>query len=145
MVADIISLSSNWFVSLLSASTCLLWSPCNANQVPDIQQPLYHLRMPTLSNSMQHSLQFTAEHGIGAILVLEYFYFLVQDKDARNDLQAALDLSVAEYQTSGTRESVCKHINEAFQAHGENVDILCPILLQVAKEKQMSRTMNRKG
>ncbi|KAI6000264.1 hypothetical protein EDC04DRAFT_1070728 [Pisolithus marmoratus] len=118
---------SSWFVSLLSLLTCLLWSPCTINQVQPIQQSLYFLRMPTLSNSMENSLQYTAEHGIGAILVLEYLYFLLQIKDQRNDL-----------------ESVHKIINEAFQDHGENVEILCLILLQVAKEKQMSRTMNRK-
>ncbi|KAI6035734.1 hypothetical protein EDC04DRAFT_2193876 [Pisolithus marmoratus] len=87
MVADIISLSSIWFASLLSLLTCLLCSPCIINQVPDIQQSLYHLRMPTLSYSMKYSMQYTAEHGIGAILVLEYLYFLLQVKDQRNDLQ----------------------------------------------------------
>ncbi|KAI5980438.1 hypothetical protein EDC04DRAFT_79275 [Pisolithus marmoratus] len=135
----------SWFASLLSLSTCLLCSPCIINQVPDIQESLYHLRMPTLSHSMKYSMQYTAEHGIGAILILEYLYFLLHVKDPRNDLQVALDLSVDEYQSSGTRESVCKLINGAFKEHGENVEILCPILLQIAKEKQMSKTMNRKG
>ncbi|KAI6020602.1 hypothetical protein EDC04DRAFT_395438 [Pisolithus marmoratus] len=114
----------SWFVSVLSVSTCLLWSPCYINQVPSIQQSFYHLRMPTLSNSKKYSLQYTAEQSIGAILILEYFYFLLQVKDQRNDLQV---------------------INEAFQEHGDNVENLFPILFQVAKEKQMSRNMNRMG
>ncbi|KAI5991981.1 hypothetical protein EDC04DRAFT_1328295 [Pisolithus marmoratus] len=58
-------------------------------------------------------------------------------KDERNDVQVALDLAIAEYQTSGITESVCKLINEAFQQHGNNIQILPPILLQVAQEKQM--------
>ncbi|KAI6004570.1 hypothetical protein EDC04DRAFT_1015076 [Pisolithus marmoratus] len=135
----------SWFVSLLSASTPLSWSPCYIIQIPNIQQSLYTLRMPTLSNSKEYSLQYTAEQGIGAILILEYLYFVLQVKDQRNDFQVALDLAVHVYQTSGTRDSVCKLINEAFQQHGEDVEILCPILLQVAKEKQMSRMMTRQG
>ncbi|KAI6022615.1 hypothetical protein EDC04DRAFT_3092751 [Pisolithus marmoratus] len=93
--------------------------------------------MPTMANSMQYSLQYTAEQGTGTILVLEYLYFLLQGKDGKHDVQVDLDLAVGEYQTSGTRESVLKLINEAFQEHGKNMELLCPILVQVAKEKKM--------
>ncbi|KAI6014634.1 hypothetical protein EDC04DRAFT_2608985 [Pisolithus marmoratus] len=103
-------------------------SPCYIIQVSNIQESMYTLEMPPLSDSVLYSMQYTAEQGIGTVLVLEYLYFL---------LQAALDFAIAAYQTSGIRESVCKLINEAIQHHGNDMENLSPIFVQIAKENQM--------
>ncbi|KAI6041132.1 hypothetical protein EDC04DRAFT_1330346 [Pisolithus marmoratus] len=87
------------------------------------------LRMPTLSNSKPYSLKYTAEQGIGVILVLEYLYFCCRQK---------LDKMTC-------RSSVSKLVTKAVQEYGENVEILCPILVDVAKAHQMSRNLNSKG
>ncbi|KAI6038359.1 hypothetical protein EDC04DRAFT_1995361 [Pisolithus marmoratus] len=132
--------SSNWFVSLLPFPHCLLCSPCYIIQVPYmVQSFMTPLTMPALSPSIQYSMQYTAEQGI------EYMYFLLQATDGKQDWQAYLDVAAEEYENSGTRASVCKLIKAAFQEHDANLDILCPIFVQVAKENQMSRKLNRKG
>ncbi|KAI6002678.1 hypothetical protein EDC04DRAFT_1039011 [Pisolithus marmoratus] len=120
-------------------------SLCYIIQVSNIQQSMYTLEMPPLSDSVLYSMQYTAEQGIGTTLVLEYLYFLLQGKDGQIDVQAVLDLAVAAYQTSGIRESVCKLINEAIQQHGNDMENLSPIFVQIAKDKQMSRNMQRNG
>ncbi|KIK22271.1 hypothetical protein PISMIDRAFT_680487, partial [Pisolithus microcarpus 441] len=54
--------------------------------------------MPTMSSSVQYSMQYYAEHGLGSILVFEYLYFLLQVQDGRNNIQECLNLAVKEYQ-----------------------------------------------
>ncbi|KAI5990567.1 hypothetical protein F5J12DRAFT_475985 [Pisolithus orientalis] len=121
-----------WSVVLFSYLHWVLQFPwCNL-QIPAI----YHdqsLKMPKLSPLMQSSMKFIAQHGIGAILVFEYLYFLLQGKGRKGDLQENLTLAVKHYQTS------------AFQEHGENVEVLCSIFLDIAKKNQISKILSSKG
>ncbi|KIK17669.1 hypothetical protein PISMIDRAFT_685004 [Pisolithus microcarpus 441] len=112
---------------------------------PSISSPRQYLTIPTFSTSMQYSAQNIAENGIGAILVFEYLYFLLQVKQGRNDIQKDLNLAVKKYESSGIQATVNKLIQEAFQNHGDNVEIICPILVKIAKENQLSKMLNRKG
>ncbi|KAI6149800.1 hypothetical protein BKA82DRAFT_393771 [Pisolithus tinctorius] len=93
--------------------------------------------MPTLAISPQSSMQFIAEHGIGAVLVFEYLYFLLQANKLNSDIQTGLKLAVSMYQTSGVQATVAKLVTAAFQQHGEDVKSLSPILVGIAKENQM--------
>ncbi|KAI6113457.1 hypothetical protein EDD16DRAFT_1897089 [Pisolithus croceorrhizus] len=89
-------------------------------------------------------MQPIAEHGVGSILVFEYLYFLLQAKNSRDDLQEDLTSAVEKYQSSGTHAKVSKLIKEAFEKCGENVGTLCPILVSIAKDNQLSKMLNRK-
>ncbi|KAI5999100.1 hypothetical protein EDD15DRAFT_2363126 [Pisolithus albus] len=91
---------------------------------------------------MEYSRQYIAENGIGAILVFEYLYFLLQVKDGRNDLQEDLNFAVDEYKSSGIQAKVNKLIQEAFQSYGDNVEILCPILVKIAQQNQLYQTID---
>ncbi|KIK13873.1 hypothetical protein PISMIDRAFT_688366 [Pisolithus microcarpus 441] len=102
------------------------------------------LTMPTLSSSMQYSRQYYAEHGLGSILVFEYLYFLLQVPDGRNNMQDCLTLAVKEYQGSGIHTKVNESIQKAFEKCGDNMDALCPILVHIAKENQLSKILTRK-
>ncbi|KAI6138111.1 hypothetical protein BKA82DRAFT_1004639, partial [Pisolithus tinctorius] len=105
---------------------------------------IYHdqpLKIPHLSLSKKSSMKYIAQHGIGAILVFEYLYFLLQDKAREGDLQDNLTQAVKQYQTSGVHDNVNKLIDRAFQEHGEDVEVLCPILVDIAKENQMSKNL----
>ncbi|KAI6025421.1 hypothetical protein EDC04DRAFT_239102 [Pisolithus marmoratus] len=77
----------------------------------------------------------------GAVLVFEYLYFSLQGKEDGHDLQEDLTLAVKKYETSGVHANVQKHINAAFQEHGEDVEILCPILVDIAKQNQMCKML----
>ncbi|KAI6104561.1 hypothetical protein EDD16DRAFT_1637176, partial [Pisolithus croceorrhizus] len=68
----------------------------------------------------------------GAILLFEYLYFLLQVKTVGNDLQENLNFIVEKYQSSGIHAKVNKLIQEAFKMHGNNVEILSPILVDIA-------------
>ncbi|KAI6016055.1 hypothetical protein PISMIDRAFT_689537, partial [Pisolithus microcarpus 441] len=112
---------------------------------PSISHPAQSLKIPTFSTSMQYSAQNIAQNGIGAILVFEYLYFLLQVKPGRNDLQEDLNLAGEEYQSSGIQAKVNKLIQEAFQNHDDNVEVLCPILVKIAQGNQLSKILNREG
>ncbi|KAI5988202.1 hypothetical protein EDD15DRAFT_2371633 [Pisolithus albus] len=100
--------------------------------------------MPTFSSSMQYSRQYYAEHGLGSILVFEYLYFLSQVPDGSNHMQEFWTLAVKEYQSSGIQNKVNESIQKAFEKCGNNVDALCPILVHIAKENQLSKILPRK-
>ncbi|KAI6141507.1 hypothetical protein BKA82DRAFT_4012278 [Pisolithus tinctorius] len=87
------------------------------------------LATPTIS-----SMKCVVEHGIGTLLVLENLYFLLQAKTGRT-LAQDFTLSVKEYQTSVVQANVHKLIEAAFEEHGENVEILCPILQRGGSRK----------
>ncbi|KAI6162610.1 hypothetical protein EDD17DRAFT_1573587, partial [Pisolithus thermaeus] len=124
-----------WPCSLNHIELYSLWF---APQVPSISTAAKpSLLMPTFSNSIPHSMQSIAENGIGAILVFEYLYFLLQEKAGGNDLQEDLNFIVEKYQSSGIQAKVNKLIQEAFKVHGNNVEILCPILVDIALQNQL--------
>ncbi|KIN99268.1 hypothetical protein M404DRAFT_1004932, partial [Pisolithus tinctorius Marx 270] len=78
----------------------------------------------------------------GCVIVFEYLFFQLQVKDrgaTRKGLQQDLTLTVQKYQKSGVQKIVNACIAEAFQQHGERVDNLCPMLVGIAKEHQMSK------
>ncbi|KIK13268.1 hypothetical protein PISMIDRAFT_688848 [Pisolithus microcarpus 441] len=106
---------------------------------PPISHHVKSLTIPTFSTTMQYSKQCIAENGIGAILVFEYLYFLMQVKDERNDLQEDMNLAVEEYKSSGIHAKVNKLIQEAFQNHDDDVEILCPILVKIAQQNQLCK------
>lgn len=98
--------------------------------------------IPALSTSLKSPMRFIAEHGIGTILVFESLYFLLQvKKESQQDIQAHVTLAVEQYQTSGVQGRVIKLIEEAFSRHGENVEDLWPVLVDIAKENQMSKNL----
>lgn len=107
--------------------------------VPSIPTQSQPLEMPILSISMPPEMKSLVEHGIGSIIVFEYLYFLLQVKN--RDEQRSLTLAAEEYQKSGRQHIVCKQIEAVFQEHGENVKILCPILVDIAKQNQMSKSL----
>ncbi|KAI6102598.1 hypothetical protein EDD16DRAFT_346556 [Pisolithus croceorrhizus] len=129
----------NWVYSAAILNTLYSWFP----SISTAAKP--SLLMPTFSNSIPHSMQSIAENGIGAILVFEYLYFLLQEKAGGNDLQEDLNFIVEKYQSSGIQAKVNKLIQEAFKVHGNNVEILCPILVDIALQNQLSKMLNRKG
>ncbi|KAI6104273.1 hypothetical protein EDD16DRAFT_1699753 [Pisolithus croceorrhizus] len=99
--------------------------------------------MPTLSTSMQSSMQYVAEHGIGAVLVFEYLYFLLQARNAQRGLQEYLNLAIQTYQSSGIHDQVNKLIQEAFQKYGEDVETLSPVFVGIAEENKLSKMLNK--
>ncbi|KAI5997627.1 hypothetical protein F5J12DRAFT_785097 [Pisolithus orientalis] len=115
-------------------STCIY-------QHPNITHYSSSVHMPTLAISQKPSLQYVAAYGIGAILVFEYLYFLLQANKVNGDLQANLEQAVRTYQTSGVQATVAKLITAAFQCHGEDVEVLHPILVGIAKENQMCQIL----
>ncbi|KAI6168705.1 hypothetical protein EDD17DRAFT_637077 [Pisolithus thermaeus] len=98
--------------------------------------------MPMLSISMQSSRQYIAEQGLGAILVFEFLYFLLQVQGGWHNLQEGLTLAVKEYQSSGIHAKVNESIHKAFEKYGDDVDNLCPVLVHIAKENQLSKMIN---
>ncbi|KIO05029.1 hypothetical protein M404DRAFT_1000118, partial [Pisolithus tinctorius Marx 270] len=96
--------------------------------------------IPTLSMSRQPSMMALAEHGIGCVIVFEYLFFQLQVKGGgttRMDVKQNLKVIVREYKKSGVQHTVIAHIAEAFQQHGESVDALCPMLVDIAQANQM--------
>ncbi|KAI6039120.1 hypothetical protein EDC04DRAFT_1805054 [Pisolithus marmoratus] len=124
--------SINWFVSLLP-SHIVFMVPMLHNSGSNCSATQSLLMMPALSPSMKISMQYTAEQGIGATLVLEYFYFLYRQPMKQTIGRHVLDLAAKEYQTSGTQASVCKLIGKAFHEHDADRDLLCPILWRLQK------------
>ncbi|KAI6159845.1 hypothetical protein EDD17DRAFT_1898519 [Pisolithus thermaeus] len=97
--------------------------------------------MSPLSTSLQSPMMYIVEHGIGSILVFEYMYFLLQVNPDEKNVEKHFKIAVKEYQTSGVQAKVIALIAVAFQEHGENVEVLCPILVNIAKENQMSKKL----
>ncbi|KIK14515.1 hypothetical protein PISMIDRAFT_687869 [Pisolithus microcarpus 441] len=112
---------------------------------PSISHPAQSLNIPTFSTTMQYSRQCIAEDGVGAILVFEYLYFLLQEKDGSNSLQEDLNLAAEEYKSSGIHAKVNKLIQAAFQNHGDDVETLCPILVKIAQQNQLSKMLDGRG
>ncbi|KIO01396.1 hypothetical protein M404DRAFT_732610 [Pisolithus tinctorius Marx 270] len=111
-------------------------------QVQFIKHDNHTISIPILSLSSQPSLMTLAEHGIGCVIVFECLFFQLQVKDganSRKDLQQALTETVRKYQKSGVQNIVIAHIAAAFQQHGESLDDLCPMLVGIAQENQMSK------
>ncbi|KAI6101818.1 hypothetical protein F5141DRAFT_1135905, partial [Pisolithus sp. B1] len=77
----------------------------------------------------------------GSILVFEYMYFSLQVNPDEQNVEKHFRMAVKEYQTSGVQAKVTALIVVAFQEHGENVEVLCPILVNIAKENQMSKKL----
>ncbi|KAI6011024.1 hypothetical protein BKA83DRAFT_4396980 [Pisolithus microcarpus] len=109
---------------------------------PSISHSRQSLNIPTFSTSKQYSRQYIAENGIGAILVFEYLYFLLQVTAGRKDIQEDLNLAAQEYQSSCIHANVNKLIQEAFQSHSDNVEVLCPILVKIAHQNRLSKMLN---
>lgn len=86
-------------------------------------------------------MKFIIEHSIGAILVFEYLYFLLQRKGDKHAFQEDLNLAVKTYEASGVCANVHQHISAAFQEHGQDVEHLCPILVHIVTENQMSKSL----
>ncbi|KAI6102069.1 hypothetical protein EDD16DRAFT_367833 [Pisolithus croceorrhizus] len=61
-----------------------------------------------------------------------------------DNLQESLNLAVKEYQSSGIHAKVNESIQKAFQKYGDNVDNLCPVLVHITKENQLSMMISRK-
>ncbi|KAI6106801.1 hypothetical protein EDD16DRAFT_1626511 [Pisolithus croceorrhizus] len=80
----------------------------------------------------------------GAILVLEYLYFLLQLQNGSDSIQESLALAVKEYQSSGIHAKVNESIQRAFEEYGDNVDNLCPVFVHIVKENQLSKMLSRK-
>ncbi|KAI6140396.1 hypothetical protein BKA82DRAFT_4213248 [Pisolithus tinctorius] len=102
----------------------------------------HSISIPILSMSSHPSLMALAEHGIGCVIVFECLFFQLQVKDEANDrkdLQQHLTEIVRKYEKSGVQKAVIAHIAAAFQQHGESVDDLCPMLVGIAQENQMSK------
>ncbi|KAI6103440.1 hypothetical protein F5141DRAFT_1065254 [Pisolithus sp. B1] len=117
--------------------SCLWFSP----QVPQISTPRKSLKIPTFSSSMQYSRQSIAENGIGVILVLEYLYFLLQVKTGKPDIQKDLNLAVEKYKSSGIHAKVNVLIQAAFEKHGDDTEILCPTLVEIAQLNQLCKVL----
>ncbi|KAI6151284.1 hypothetical protein BKA82DRAFT_4125944 [Pisolithus tinctorius] len=114
-----------------------MWFPFQS-----IKHDNHSISIPTLSRSSQPSIMALAEHGIGCVIVFECLFFQLQAKDganAKKDLQQDLTEIVKKYQKSGVQNAVIAHIAAAFQQHGESVDDLCPMLVGIAQENQMSK------
>ncbi|KIN93614.1 hypothetical protein M404DRAFT_487612 [Pisolithus tinctorius Marx 270] len=110
--------------------------------VPQLNHRSRPISMPTLSPSLRSPMKYVVEHGIGSIIVFEYLYFLLQVNQAhQDDVAKHLTMAVKEYQVSGVQAKVLALIAAAFQEHGENVEVLCPILLGIAKENHMSKKL----
>ncbi|KIK18996.1 hypothetical protein PISMIDRAFT_683515 [Pisolithus microcarpus 441] len=58
-------------------------------------------------------------------------------------MQECLTLAVKEYQSSGIHNKVEESIQKAFENWGDNVDDLCPILVHIAQENQLSKILTR--
>ncbi|KIK12501.1 hypothetical protein PISMIDRAFT_689417 [Pisolithus microcarpus 441] len=108
---------------------------------PSISHSRQSLNIPTFSTSKQYSRQYIAENGIGAILVFEYLYFLLQVTAGRKDIQEDLNLAAQEYQSSCIHANVNKLIQEAFQSHSDNVEVLCPILVKIAHQNRLCKIL----
>ncbi|KAI5980607.1 hypothetical protein EDC04DRAFT_3100469 [Pisolithus marmoratus] len=111
--------------------------------------------MSPLSTSLQSPIVYIIEHGIGelyhlmasntyywlitagSILVFEYLYFLLQASPDEQNVEKHFNMAVKEYQMSGVQTKVMALVAAAVQEHGEDVEVLCPILVDVAKENQM--------
>ncbi|KAI6167779.1 hypothetical protein EDD17DRAFT_862410 [Pisolithus thermaeus] len=58
-------------------------------------------------------------------------------QDGRLDLQKDLTSAVEQYQSSGTNAKVNTLIQEAFEMYGDDVDVLCPILVGIAQQNRL--------
>ncbi|KAI6103364.1 hypothetical protein F5141DRAFT_1065201 [Pisolithus sp. B1] len=67
------------------------------------------------------------------------------DNNGRNDLQKDLTSAVEKYQGSGIHAKVNTLIQEAFDKYGNNVDVLCPILVDIAQQNQLSKMLDSRG
>ncbi|KAI5980692.1 hypothetical protein EDC04DRAFT_3100364 [Pisolithus marmoratus] len=85
--------------------------------------------MALTSNSM-HDCERNILVG-GCILVFEYSYFLMELKEDEQDVQRHITAAVEQYQASGTQGNVMELIHKAFEEHGEDVETLCPILVDI--------------
>ncbi|KAI6151543.1 hypothetical protein BKA82DRAFT_1006718 [Pisolithus tinctorius] len=99
--------------------------------------------MPSLATTPQSSMQHVVEHGIGALLVFEYSYFLLQAETGMTS-QQCWAFAVRAYQTSDVKAKVHQLIQAAFMEHGEDMKNLCPILVDIAQENQMSKSEHRR-
>lgn len=86
-------------------------------------------------------MQYIVEHSIGAILVFEYLYFLLQSKEDVDDFQDPLNLALQTYEASGVHANVETHISAAFQEHDDDVASLCSVFVGIVHENQMSKIL----
>ncbi|KIO05673.1 hypothetical protein M404DRAFT_513669 [Pisolithus tinctorius Marx 270] len=132
----------SWFVTVFPTLALVPVLLLISLQVQSIKHDNHSISIPTLSRSSQPSIMALAEHGIGCVIVFECLFFQLQAKDganAKKDLQQDLTEIVKKYQKSGVQNAVIAHIAAAFQQHGESVDDLCPMLVGIAQENQMSK------
>ncbi|KAI6118952.1 hypothetical protein EDD16DRAFT_1895783 [Pisolithus croceorrhizus] len=98
--------------------------------------------MPTLSPSFDIPMEYIAKQGIGSVIVFEYLYFLLQVNEAnQHDVATHFTMAIKKYHISGVQAKVIALIATAFQEHGEDVEILCTNLVDIAKEHQMSKQL----
>ncbi|KIM50075.1 hypothetical protein SCLCIDRAFT_1225494, partial [Scleroderma citrinum Foug A] len=77
-------------------------------------------------------------HGAGCIIVFEYSFFLLQkggDVTSRN----ALDLSVKEYETSGTQATVLSALQHAIKEHSNDHDTLMQAIIDIILTNRMCK------
>ena len=72
----------------------------------------------------------------GCILVFEYSYFLLQKND---DAKNVLDLSVKEYQSSGTQATVLKALQHAINEHENEHDALMQVIIDIILNNRMCK------
>ncbi|KAI6026798.1 hypothetical protein BKA83DRAFT_4124388 [Pisolithus microcarpus] len=128
---------------------------CNCQDVALILKNLYSC--PWLAHQVANSCKFTSLHSLPSPILhnpsqSQHFPLLcnvpgnallkmVLVKDGRNGLQEDLNLAAKEYKRSGIHAKVNKLIQEAFQNHGDDVEILCPILVKIAQQNQLCKIL----
>ncbi|KAL4062424.1 hypothetical protein V8B97DRAFT_1877854 [Scleroderma yunnanense] len=92
--------------------------------------------------SIVHSKSKTITHGVGCILVFEYFYFCSQ---AQGDPKDIFVHAFKEYQNSGTQATVCKALQQAIQQHDHFSDKLQQVIMDIILANHMCKLMSFKS
>ena len=77
----------------------------------------------------------TSQFFQGCILVFEYSYFLLQNKDVSN----ALELALKEYKRSGTQAAVLRALKHAIKEHANDHQALQDIIFDIILANQMCK------
>jgi hypothetical protein len=75
----------------------------------------------------------------GYILVIEYVYLLMQNKQGLT-FNDALSISLQEYKTSGTQTSVETALKGALRNHGDGIIKLCDAVIDIIMENRMCKS-----
>ncbi|KAL4066358.1 hypothetical protein V8B97DRAFT_1980956 [Scleroderma yunnanense] len=100
------------------------------------------VQLPLLSSghpiSPYHQL---IAHGVGCILVFEYAYFYLQEKEVAGDLKETFALAVREYQKSGTQDAVQRALQVAIKECKEDKDKGTKIITDLVVKHRMSKKL----